>query len=385
MIILPIHFSGEGFWNLNSDWFGARNSFVKRKGDTIMIPMFKRNTKAAVVATMILASAFGTVVQAAETLNFSSFLPARHWLNSEVVAQWAKDVEKATNGEVKINILKTPLGKGMAHFDMARDGVADVTLTVAGYTPGRFVLTMAGGLPNISDTTEGAAGALWRAYETIPEVQKEFDGVKPLAIFTTTGLQFWNSRRPIRDVKDFSGLKVHLSGAITTNVAKSLKATPVLQPISTAYQTLSNGVVDSILFTINGADAFKFSKVLSYGTLIPGGFTKAPFMIVMNPAKFKSLSKKNQEAVMSVSGESFSRRIGRIWANKDKVSLVNVKKGGVDVDRPKGVFLNQIRKTIGVVTEKWLAEVKRKRPGFDGDAFLTMLRANAKAIIAENK
>ena len=340
-------------------------------------------TTAAFACVAIMMVTLARPVAAAETLVLSSYVTVKHWLVSQILTNWAKEVEKETNGEVKIDILASALGKPAAHFDMARDGIADITLSVPGYTPGRYLLTMVGSLPNVGNNAESVAGAMWRMLDQFPQVKKEFDGVVPLALFSTTGLQFWTSKRHIQKFGDFSGLKMHVSGGIIIDVAKGLGATPVPQPTATAYQTISNGVVDGIVFTTNGVDAFKLSKVISYGTRIPGGFMKAPILLAMNPAKFNSLSKKNQDALMRVSGEALSRRGGKTWEGKDDVSVKNLRNAGVTVDEAAPGLRKQIDGAIDTAIGKWLKAATEKR-SFDARPLLAAFRTETKNIEAGN-
>ena len=264
---------------------------------------------------------------------------------------------------------------------MARDGVADITLSVPAYTPGRYALTMVGSLPNVGISAESVSGGLWRVYEKFPDMQKEFEGVKPLAIFTTTGLQFWNTKRPIQKMGDFRGLKMHVAGSVVSDVASALGATPVPRSTAEAYQTISSGVVDGIIFTVNGIPAFKLQKILSYGTLFPGGFSKAPILLAMNPGKFNGLPKATQDAIMRVSGEKLSRHIGKVWDGKDIPALEAVRKAGVKVTDAEPALATQITAAAEQAIDKWLANVKQKR-GVDGRPFLAAFRAETKKIDA---
>ena len=334
------------------------------------------------VALVIALASSGTTAK--EVLNLSSVLPLTHWLMGEVITKWAKDVERETQGEVVINLLPAALGKQEAHFDLARDGISDISLTVAGYTPGRFVLLTAGALPNVGLTAESTAGAMWRMMEKSPDVRKEFNGVVPLTIISTTGLQYW-SRKPATSLADLKGMKIHLSGAVTTDVAIALGATPVLQPISTAYETLANGVVDAIFYSINGVDVFNLGKVAKNGYLLPGGFTKAPFLLVMNPKKFEKLSQGSRDALMRLSGEHLAREIGRVWEGKDRASLERVRALGVKIEDIKvGTAAHKqfIAVTEDKVVSKWLDDVRKDRPGVDGRALLEALRKEAASIDA---
>lgn len=176
---------------------------------------------------------------------------------------------------------------------------------------------------------------------------------------------------------------MHISGGTIVDTTRALGAIPVALSTREAYQTISNGVVDGIIFTTNGIDAFKLAKVISYGTRIPGGFMKGPILLAMNPAKFNSLSKKNQDALMRVSGEKLSRLGGAVWEGKDDVSVQNLRKAGVTVDEAAPALRNQIDGAIDSAIEKWLADVKEKR-NFDARSLLAAFRTETKNIEAGN-
>ena len=52
------------------------------------------------------------------------------------------------------------LGKAFDHYDMARDGIADVTYINPGYQPGRFPIIGAGELPFLMSNAKGGSQAL---------------------------------------------------------------------------------------------------------------------------------------------------------------------------------------------------------------------------------
>ena len=70
----------------------------------------------------------------AEELIMSSWLPPKHPIVVNAFKPWAEAVEKATDGRVTVRIMGKPLGSPPAHFDMARDGVADITYGLHSFT-----------------------------------------------------------------------------------------------------------------------------------------------------------------------------------------------------------------------------------------------------------
>ena len=69
-------------------------------------------------------------------------------------------------------------------YDSIRDGVADMTWIVYGYTPGKFVTTMIAELPLIPGNAQEKSVAFQKTYEKYLEAAGEAKGVQILANFT---------------------------------------------------------------------------------------------------------------------------------------------------------------------------------------------------------
>ena len=100
-------------------------------------------------------------------LRFSIWAPPAHPLVPSTKA-WAEDIAKESNGSIKVTIFPSEqLGKAFDHYDMARDGIADITYVNPGYQPGRFPVIAAGQLPFMfADAKKGTAAldAWYRKY-----------------------------------------------------------------------------------------------------------------------------------------------------------------------------------------------------------------------------
>ena len=106
----------------------------------------RRMWLAAVLAmtfTWLLPAAAGAQDKPIE-LKFSSWVSAVHGHHTGVMVPWAKMVEEKSGGRLKITIFPgSTLGKAVDHYDMVKDGIADMGFTTPGYTPGRFPLITA--------------------------------------------------------------------------------------------------------------------------------------------------------------------------------------------------------------------------------------------------
>ena len=76
------------------------------------------------------------------TLTMSSWVSPSHLLTKDVLAVWGQQVEKATNGRVKLQMLPKHPSAAPGTFDAVRDGLVDVSYVTASYTPARHVLPL---------------------------------------------------------------------------------------------------------------------------------------------------------------------------------------------------------------------------------------------------
>src|SRR5258708_27475330 len=93
-------------------------------------------------------------------LKLAHWLPPSHPVHKAMEA-WGADVEKASGGTIKYAIFPAQqLGKAFDHYDMARDGIADLTYVNPGYQPGRFPIISAGELPFLVGDAKGGIRAI---------------------------------------------------------------------------------------------------------------------------------------------------------------------------------------------------------------------------------
>jgi TRAP-type C4-dicarboxylate transport system substrate-binding protein len=81
-------------------------------------------------------------------MRFAHWVPANHPLARLGYDVWAKSIEAASKNTIKVTVYPAQqLGKAPDHYDMARDGIADLTWVNPGYQAGRFPMFAAGELP----------------------------------------------------------------------------------------------------------------------------------------------------------------------------------------------------------------------------------------------
>jgi len=316
-----------------------------------------------------------SVANAKTTLRLSSWIPPKHAIATDMIFPWAKKVEKASNGRIKVNILKKALGKPPAAFDLAKDGIADISWGVHGYTPGRFVVTQLVELPFLGDDSEALSVAYWRVHQKYLAAANEHSGVKVLGLMAHGPGHIYNSKRAINMPGDLEGLKIRVGGGVVSDVGKALNIVTMLKPATKSYEILSRGVADGIFFPKEAIGSFKLTKVLKYATFIPGGLYNTSFFLVMSEKSWNKLSAQDQQAIMSVSGEEFAKLAGKGWNKADRDGLAAMIADGMSMQTASSAMMSSLRKKLSDIEEKVVARVKSK--GIDGAAALKMLRAEA--------
>lgn len=311
--------------------------------------------------------------EAATTLTLSSWLPPKHPIVVNAFEPWADDVAKATDGRVKVRILPKPLGGAPAHFDMAKDGIADITYGLHSFTPGdRFLLSRLAEFSFIGDDAAQLSVAYWNAYDKRLSKAKEHAGVHTLGVFAHGPGAIHNRVRPIRTAADLQGLKFRVPGGHASDLMGRLGVTPLLAPSPEVYEMLANKVIDGVTFTLEAITAFKLLEHLKHTTTVPGGVYNTSWFFVMNEGKWNALSDADKAAIAKLSGEAFARRVGKAWIDADAAALEKMKASGMEVIQAEPAFVKDLTRHTAELEAAWakLAEAR----GVDGVAALAELR-----------
>jgi TRAP-type C4-dicarboxylate transport system substrate-binding protein len=329
----------------------------------------------------LVAAAFTAPAQAQTTLTMSSWVPPANHLTSVVLQGFADEIEKASAGRLKFQMLPKAPAAPPGTFDAVRDGLVDVSYVTASYTPARHILPLMAELPGAGDTAEVNSVAYSRVYWRSMDKAGEYKGVKLLGVFTHGPGQMFNTKRPIKSLADLKGMKIRTGGGIADAMAKALGASAFVKPAPESYELLSSGIADGVFFPQESIVSFKLDSVVKYATLFPGGFYCSAFGFFMNQDKWNKLSKADQDVILKFSGEYLARRAGQSWDNADRLGNEGMKKAHVQIDVASPALVKEIQAKSKPVIDNWIKEVKEKR-NMDGAALLKEFHAELKTVAA---
>lgn len=293
------------------------------------------------------------------TLTLSSWVPPTHTL-TETQRDWCAMLEQKVPGKVKCTQLPRAVAAPPGTLDAVRNGLADLSFIVHGYTPGRFVTTQMAEFPFLGDSSEVTSVAFQRVYQKYPAIADEHKGVKVIAVFTHGPGIVFNTKKNVTKVDDLGGLKWRVGGGMVNEISKTLGMNVTLKPAPESYELLSTGVMDGTLFPAESVEGFKIDKVIKYATLFPGGLYNTSFALVMNQAKYDAMPADVKKAVDEMSGEFAARMIGRGWDKVDRRGMAFMQAHGVQFTKADAVFVKAIADKTAPLEQKWIADAEKK-------------------------
>lgn len=328
----------------------------------------------AVATALGLSALAGTTWTAAAQevdLVMSSWLPARHPIVVNAFKPWAEEIEEVTEGRVSVRVLGKPAGPPPAHFDMAKDGVADITYGLHSFSQDdRFDASQVGQFSFGGSDAVSGSKAFWNIYTEDLDAAGDHEGTHLLGLYVHGPGLLHNNVRKIEEPGDFSGLKIRVPGGYIADLMGGLGATPLFMPSGEVYEKLSRGVVDGAAFTYEALTAFNLVDDIEYSMSVPGGIYNTIWFVVMNEDKWSQISPEDQEAIMAISGEAFAERVGKAWNDADTAAIKEIG-DGVEVYEASDEVLAAMREEAAALEETWASSLPDE---MDGAAALARLR-----------
>jgi TRAP-type C4-dicarboxylate transport system substrate-binding protein len=328
-------------------------------------------------ALAVAGCAFGAATASAQTttLKYSNWLPAGQAMRVEVVEPWIAEVERITQGRVKIDTLPKVVGTVPAQFDVARDGQADLVIFIPGYTPNRFDLLEVAQLPFMGDDPERLAPVMDRFYRKNLSSFNEMKGVHPLSVYVVSPGQVFNRVRPIKTLADFKGLKIRSPQASSTQALTLMGAVPVSKPVGETYELLSSGVLDGTFMPPESIPAFKLTDLVPHATIVPGAIYNTILVLGINEDKWKAIGQADRDAITRISGDTFARNIGRAYAKGDKAAFDTIRKAGRTVEVLPEPIVAEMKRVLQPIEKDWIEKAKKKGVA-DPQKLIDQLRAD---------
>ena len=268
---------------------------------------------AAVLAAIAVGAASAASAQdKIVELKLSHWVPPSHPLQ-KAMEDWGGSIEKASGGTIKYKVFPAQqLGKAFDHYDMARDGIADVTYVNPGYQPGRFPIIAAGELPFLFADAKGGSAALdvwYRKYAA-----QEMKDVKFCLGFTHDPGSF-HANKKIVVPGDIRGMKIRPADATIAEFVTLLGGTNVQAAAPEVRDILEKGVADAVTFPWGSIPLFGIDKVVKYHMDV--ALYTTTFAWVINKAKYEGMSAAQKKVIDDHCTTDWAVRFASSWADAE--------------------------------------------------------------------
>jgi TRAP-type C4-dicarboxylate transport system substrate-binding protein len=259
-------------------------------------------------------------------LRYATFFPPMSGL-AGVGDQWCKEVEKRSNGKVKISFHPGgSLAPANQSYEAAVRGITDITLTATQWTAGRFPMSELIHLPLGVKTSVQATRMMNAWYEKFKP--KEFDDVKILYLFAS-GPSHFMTIKPLPSINDLKGMKIRAAGD-TSKIVSAMGAVPVSVPIADAYEAYQRGICEGVFLSAETLKAFRWGDLLHGLQMNDGIGAVNALCVVMNKKKWSSLPPDIQK-ILSEVGHEWIERTGHAWDDIDREGIQYAESKGMKV------------------------------------------------------
>lgn len=313
-------------------------------------------------------------------LKLAHFWPSTHPVETELVGPWAEDINKATNGQVKVvSYPQETLSKANDIYDGVVNGVCDIGISCFAYTRGRFPVLEVFELPGITyNNSQVASRVAWEGIQELnpPEIQDT-----RLMMVITTGPGDLFTKTPVSKLSDLKGMEIRATGLSAKTLA-ALGASPVGMAQSEAYESLSKGVVKGNLGPIEVLQGWKQAEVTDYITRTPFLYNTL-FFVTMNKDVWDSMSLENQAAIEEVNRKYFDVASG-LWdkQNEDAMQYA-VEKEGMQVINLSDAEVRQWIDLVTPVQQDFVEAMKKQN--LDGQEIIDTVKDLADKYNAQYK
>ncbi len=303
-------------------------------------------------------------------LKLSHWVPPSHPLQKGM-EDWGASIEKASGGTIKYQVYPAQqLGKAFDHYDMARDGIADVTYVSPGYQPGRFPIFDAANLPFMFSNAKGGSEALDAWYRKYAAT--EMKDVKFCFAFAHDPGSFHSRTKKIVVPEDIKGMKIRPAHSTIASLVTSLGGTNVQASAPEVRDILEKGVAEAGTFPWGSVILFGIDKVTKYH--MEAALYTTSFVWIMNKSTYARMSPSQQKVIDDHCNAAWAERVAAPWADFEHGGIAKLKaEPGHEVYPLTDAQLAEWRTAAGPVVQTWADAVKKT--GENPDAVLKDLKA----------
>lgn len=314
------------------------------------------------LAVLSIGLLFASLARAGDmiTLRYYTGMTPSHYFSSQLMPFFAEQVQKRTEGRVKVEIY--PGGQLFGYrdgIDAATMGTVEMGLTAAGHWGGHNpVFKFSDYFLFIEDMDHW-----FRARDDVHPILDSVFAKKNVKViyYSAYGGNGICGKKPLKTINDIKGLKVRAPVPGALACLKTWGATPAKVAAAEVYDALGKGAIDACLSSWGSMYSRKYYEVSDQ---FFGPIWWTVWVNFINLATWNKLPADVQKTILEVGRETEQRSL-EIMKEFDRKSLAKLKEVGtlkVLTPEEKKIWGAPLRSTY----EAWVEECDKK--GFGGEA-----------------
>src|ERR1700688_2120405 len=240
------------------------------------------------------------------TLRVADSFPKGHYLVKLILEPWMEEVTKRTNGAVTFEHYPAQqLGKATDMLKLTQTGVADIGYVAPAYASDKMPVSEVAMLPGAFEHSCQGTLAYWKLARNgvIAEQDYAANNIRLLLAVSLPQYRIFTVKQPVKDVADVAGLKLRATGGAQDLTLRALGSVPVRMAAPDAYESLSRGTRDGLLFPMESVSSYGLDKLVKRAT---EGVSFGSFIIAYSinqeawdrlPADVKTAMEEASEAI----------------------------------------------------------------------------------------
>lgn len=252
----------------------------------------------------------------------------------EPVLKWAAEVEKRTNGNVKIQFYHNgALATAKEIPDAMKAGAFEMGLAVAAYYPAKAPFDQILTLPFLMGGTASEFAEKWTKvifdYYDLPPVKKQWAslGLMPLLPQLVPPYEILTVK-PINSIDELKGLRMQARG-FYARVIEEMGASAMSMPPTDTYVALQRGTLDGALSAPSTVLGYRYYEVAKGYLRVPLGGMLCNGIISLDA--WNKLGPDNQRIMLEVRNELYPQFAAEANGASESKALETMKKSGVKI------------------------------------------------------
>jgi TRAP-type C4-dicarboxylate transport system substrate-binding protein len=313
-------------------------------------------------------------------LRLEHFMAETSPQHNEIFLPWARRVEAASKGRIRVSVVGG-LGLNGPPSELLGKVVrseADISWTVAGYTPGRFQKLSVFELPWIVSSRAAVTSlALQEYYETY--ARDELADVHALAIWCHSGGVIMSKEHQVRLPSDLKDLRIRASSAQLGRMLSAFGAEPKHLSGPAVAAEFDRGNLDGTLLPYEVIPTFQLQTRVHRISEFAGdrALYTSIHILAMSRDRYQRLPPELRQVIDENSGQKLAGEIGRLFDSFETPGRDVFEASGGTVTFIKGEQYDIWYQQSQPIIEAWVQQ--QKEHGADGE----MLLKAAKSLIAK--